>query len=107
MLGMRHVAALALVLSGCIFCRDPWNKFPMRTMPDRIFETGSAVAGARVYTWDCVNGVHVVIWQVSSEMFCEGAQREQSACGTLTPFEQSPKAQKRMPGGHAPAWQTK
>ena len=37
----------------------------MRTMPDSSYETGSPVAGARVYTWNCVNGEHVVIWQVS------------------------------------------
>ena len=79
----------------------------MRTMPDSSYETGSPVAGARVYTWNCVNGEHVVIWQVSAEMFCEGAKRERSACGTLTPFEQSAEAQKRVPDGHVPAWQTK
>lgn len=45
--------------------------------------------GWALYSWDCVDGAHVAIGQYSSEMSCQAAVKETSACGTQTPLEAS------------------
>ncbi len=90
------VLLFVLGLTGCL-CRDPWMRFPSAVRPDHSYETGGSVYGDDVYVWDCLEGKHIVVHQFSAEMSCQAAEREVTACGELSQFEQRIAGQAHKP----------
>jgi len=80
----------ALVLSAlALACASlPWVSHPMPRPPDRSCRTGGGV-GHDIYTWDCIDGEHVVISRYCGGFVgCQEPQRELAACGQPTQLEQ-------------------
>jgi hypothetical protein len=69
-------------------CTDqPWDAFPMATMPDRTCSTGG-IGGYSVWEWDCTGGRHVVVARFHGDMFAFSTPKEDdAACGERTELE--------------------
>lgn len=79
------LAAFVFLSTSCSF-----NKYTIAAglpAPDRGFQTGT-VAGYNVYVWNCYQNKHIVIYNWTGEMYSAAYQREESACGTMTPTEE-------------------
>ena len=90
---MRSLFSLAVLTSsffwiGC--ASAPWTKFPIKEKPDHTCQTG-VESGRDVYIWNCRDGRHTVVHQMTSIFFLFpmklGAKQETAACGQLTVFE--------------------
>lgn len=75
----------AFLLGGC--CMRPWDAQPMDTVPDEQCRVGPATHGYDLYSWECVDGEHVVVVFYSSEMTCGQPWKETAPCGELTETE--------------------
>jgi hypothetical protein len=82
---MRHVVLLLALVAGC--WRDPWDAYPMSTMPDHQCNVGSSTHGTDLYIWECVDGQRVAIGKYSAEMSTSSPERSTASCGTLTGLE--------------------
>lgn len=81
---MWSIVFLPFFLNGC--ARLAWEEYKITQKPDATCMTGGA-SGYSVYTWNCLNGERVVVYQASSEMSRSKAQIEKTACGARTKFE--------------------
>lgn len=54
--------------------------------PDRGFQTGS-IYGYDVWIWDCYHNKHITVHRTSAEMTAGMYERQETACGQLTPIE--------------------
>jgi len=58
--------------------------------PDTGFYTGD-VAGYTVYIWECHQDKRIVIFNTSAEFTSTDYERQESACGGVTPIEEQLK----------------
>ncbi len=82
---MNRIAFFSVLFAAC--CPRPWDAQPMDEAPDQQCRVGPATHGYDIYTWDCVEGEHVVVSFYSSEMMCAMPEKESVACGELTSLE--------------------
>lgn len=89
---MGGVVCLLVVLFGIfLFTSCSFNK-PLVASglpdPDRAFQTGT-VAGYNIYVWECYQGKHIVVFNVTAEMTSGAYQRQEVACGEMTEIEKA------------------
>ncbi len=83
---MSRIPFFLVFLAGC--CPRPWDAHPMDTPPDQQCRVGPATHGYDIYTWDCVDGEHVVVSFYSAEMSCSPPEKESVPCGETTALEE-------------------
>jgi hypothetical protein len=76
----------AATLAGC--GRDPWDAYPMATMPDKQCNVGSSTHGTDLYIWYCIDHQRVAIGKYSAEMSSKPPERSTAPCGAETELEQ-------------------
>ncbi|MFN8433648.1 MAG: hypothetical protein U0V18_06485 [Anaerolineales bacterium] len=54
--------------------------------PDTGFITGTA-SGYSVYIWECYQGKHIVIFNITAEFTSQDYERQESACGESASIE--------------------
>jgi hypothetical protein len=54
-----HTLLPAFLLAGC--CSKPWVAQPMDSAPDEQCRVGASTHGYDLYSWECVDGEHVVV----------------------------------------------
>jgi hypothetical protein len=96
---------IAVALAAC--SSDPWDAYPMHTMPDEQCDVGSSTHGTDLYVWKCVDGKRVAIAKYSAEMWSSPAERDTAACGSETDLERKlkPTAEQCRGPRSGRAWQ--
>lgn len=99
LLGTMLILTLALV--GCGLNRDGIAKGLPN--PDTAFSNGFP-SGDLVFIWDCFQGKRIAIYRSYSELSADPYQRQEVACGELTPIEKSMPLNERRPQDPKTFW---